>query len=171
MASASWSAQCCRPAGLNNTPLVAIALGSNLGDRDAHLDFAISRLSSLLTGLRLSSRYDTAPVDVPGEQPRYLNAAAAGWTTMPPLELLRALQQIEVDRGRDRPYRNAPRTLDVDLILYGDLVLSDERLVVPHPRFRERAFVLEPLAEIVPELVDPISGLTVGELRARLDRE
>jgi 2-amino-4-hydroxy-6-hydroxymethyldihydropteridine diphosphokinase len=149
---------------LNKHPVVAIALGSNLGDRHAHLDYAVSRLARLLSGLRQSSRYDTAPVDVIGEQPTFLNAAVVGTTELGPHELLDELQAIEAERGRDRPFRNAPRTLDLDLLLFGDLVVSDPELEVPHPRFRERRFVLEPLAEIAPDLVDPVSGLTVKEL-------
>jgi 2-amino-4-hydroxy-6-hydroxymethyldihydropteridine diphosphokinase len=153
---------------LNSTPLVAIALGSNLGDRDAHLDFALSRLGHLLTHITASSRYDTAPVDVVGEQPMYLNAAVVGRTALAPHDLLRALQAIEADRGRERPYPNAPRTLDVDLILFGDVVIADAELVVPHARFRERAFVLEPLAEIAPDLVDPVSGQSMAALLSGL---
>jgi len=156
---------------LSRTPtLVAIALGTNLGDRDAHLDFATARLSALLTDLRVSSRHDTTPVDVVGVQPRYLNAAAVGTTTLDPHDLLRELQRIEADRGRERPFANAPRTLDVDLILYGHLVLDDDTLSVPHPRFRERRFVLEPLAEIAPAMIDPVSGETVAALALLLQR-
>ncbi len=155
---------------MNSTTVVAIALGSNLGDRDAHLDVAVSRLSQLLSDISVSSRHDTAPVGVVGEQPRYLNAALVGRTSLAPHALLRELQAIEEAAGRERPYLNAPRTIDVDLILYGQSVVDDEALVVPHPRFRERAFVLEPLAEIAPDLVDPVSGLTVVELLARLRR-
>ena len=153
---------------MNNIARVAVALGSNLGDRDAHLDFAVSRLSTLLADAHFSSRHETAPVDVVGRQPTFLNAAVVGLTRLPPLDLLRALQQVELERGRERPYANAPRTLDLDLILYGDLVTADERLVVPHARFRGRAFVLEPLAEVAPDLVDPVTGLTIRELLARL---
>jgi 2-amino-4-hydroxy-6-hydroxymethyldihydropteridine diphosphokinase len=155
---------------LNNSPLVAIALGSNLGDRDAHFDFAVSRLASVLTDARISSRYDTAPVDVIGEQPIFMNAAIVGRTDVPPHDLLRELQQIEAARGRERPYVNAPRTLDLDLILYGSLVLEDDLLVLPHPRFRERTFVLEPLVEVAPDLVDPVTGLSIAALLARLRR-
>lgn len=153
---------------MNNTTIVAIALGSNLGDRDAHLDFAVSRLSQFLSDLTVSSRYDTAPVDVVGDQPTYLNAALVGGTVLDPHALLRELQAIELADGRERPYANAPRTLDVDLILYGQSIVDELGLVVPHPRFRERAFVLEPLAEVAPDLVDPVTGLTVRALLARL---
>lgn len=168
MASASWSAKCCRPAGLSSAVLVAIALGSNLGDRHAHLDFAVARLSALLSDIRFSSRYDTAPVGVVGEQPTYLNAAIVGRTALDPHDLLHEVRAIEEANGRERPYPNAPRTLDVDVILYGDLRLSDEELTLPHPRFRERSFVLEPLAEIAPEMIDPVTGLAIEALRRRL---
>ena len=85
-----------------------------------------------------------------------------GETALSPRALLDALLAIERERGRERPYPNAPRTLDLDLILFGDAVIDEPGLVVPHPRFRERRFVLEPLAEIAPDLVDPVSGLTVA---------
>lgn len=153
---------------MSRTASVAIALGSNLGDRDAHLDFALARLAVLLPDLHASSRYDTAPVDVDQQQPRYLNAAVVGHTTLAPRDLLLAMQNIESERGRIRPYTNAPRTLDLDLILYDDTIIDDEHLAVPHPRFRLRTFVLQPLAEIAPEMVDPVSGLTVQALLVRL---
>ena len=153
---------------MSSSAQVAIALGSNLGDRGAHLDFAVSRLSQILGSTRASSRSDTAPVGVAGEQPRYLNAAVVGSTTLTAHELLAAMQAIEAERGRRRPFVNAPRTLDLDLVLYGDAIVSDAVLTVPHPRFRERAFVLEPLAEIAPEMVDPVSGLTVRALAEQL---
>ena len=101
-------------------------------------------------------------------QPAYLNGAAVGVTPLQPADLLEHLLIVEEERGRQRPFRNAPRTLDLDLILYGDRVVQTETVTVPHPRFRERAFVLEPLAEIAPALIDPVSGLSVGELCRRL---
>jgi 2-amino-4-hydroxy-6-hydroxymethyldihydropteridine diphosphokinase len=156
---------------LNSITPVAIALGSNLGDRDAHLEFALRHLASILDHLRSSSRVDTAPAGVPGDQPRFLNAAAIGTTTLPPQALLDALLGIETARGRERPYPSAPRTLDLDLILFGDQVIDTERLHVPHPRFRERRFVLAPLAEIAPGWRDPVSGWTVEELLSRLPPE
>ena len=146
---------------------VAIALGSNLGDRQAHLDFAIRRLRALLEGATASPVIDTEPVGV-GPQPRFLNAALAGWTVLPPRALLDALQDLERARGRTRPHAGAARTLDLDLILYGDSRIDEPDFVVPHPRFRERRFVLEQLAAIAPDLRDPVTGLTVGELFARL---
>jgi 2-amino-4-hydroxy-6-hydroxymethyldihydropteridine diphosphokinase len=144
---------------------VAVALGSNLGDRRAHLDFAVSRLHSLLGSLRVSSYYDTDPLGVPGDQPSFLNGAAVGETSMSARALLDALLAIEQQDGRERPFPGAARTLDLDLILYGSLVTDEPGLIVPHPRFRERLFVLQPLAEIAPELVDPVTGQTVGLLR------
>ena len=143
---------------------VAIALGSNVGDRRAHLDHAVSALRVLLTRLVVSRYYDTVPVGASGPQAMYLNAAAVGETTLTARALLDALLAIEQERGRERPYVNAPRTLDLDLILLGDAVVDEPGLVVPHPRFLERRFVLEPLAAVAPELRDPVSGKTVGEL-------
>ncbi len=146
------------------TVIVAVAMGSNLGDRKAHLEFACSHLKLLLSNLRVSSFRDTVPVDVPTAQPTFLNGAAVGETRLSAGDLLTALQEIEWARGRERPHQNAPRTLDLDLILFGDCILKRPGLLVPHPRFRDRRFVLEPLAEIAPDLKDPVTGKTVGEL-------
>jgi 2-amino-4-hydroxy-6-hydroxymethyldihydropteridine diphosphokinase len=145
---------------------VAIALGSNLGDRRAHLDFAVAKLRALLRRVAVSRYHDTVPVGVTGPQPLYLNAAATGETTLAARDLLAALLAIEDARGRERPFPSAPRTLDLDLILYGGSVIDQPGLVVPHPRFRERRFVLEPLAEIAPEMTDPATGRTIAELLA-----
>jgi 2-amino-4-hydroxy-6-hydroxymethyldihydropteridine diphosphokinase len=142
----------------------AIALGSNLGDRRAHLDYAVRRLSEFLRDLRVSSYIDTEPVGMPPAAPPFLNAAAVGETTLSPRALLDALLDIERARGRERPFVNAPRTLDLDLVLFGDAVVEEPGLTVPHPRFRGRRFVLEPLAEIAPGLVDPVSGRSIADL-------
>jgi 2-amino-4-hydroxy-6-hydroxymethyldihydropteridine diphosphokinase len=147
---------------------VAVALGSNLGDRAAHLDHAVSRLQSVIRGLRVSRYHETAPVGVTGPQPLYLNAVAVGQTRLTPQALLDVMLAIERERGRARPHPNAPRTLDLDLILFGDLVSDEAGLTIPHPRFRERRFVLEPLVEVAPELVDPVTRLTVRELLERM---
>lgn len=145
---------------------VVIALGSNVGDRRAHLDHAVSALRALLSNPAVSRYYDTVPVGASGPQAMYLNAVVVGDTALAPRALLDALLAIEQERGRERPYANAPRTLDLDLILMGDVVLGEPGLVVPHPRFRERRFVLEPLAAVAPGLRDPVSGRTAAELLA-----
>jgi 2-amino-4-hydroxy-6-hydroxymethyldihydropteridine diphosphokinase len=146
----------------------AISLGSNLGDRRAHLDYAVSRLRHLFTNLRVSRYQDTDPVGVPDHQPLFLNAAAVGETALGARDLLDALLAVERERGRERPFPGAARTLDLDLVLYGSLVTDEPGLIVPHPRFRERLFVLGPLAEIAPDLVDPVTGSSVAELLAQL---
>jgi 2-amino-4-hydroxy-6-hydroxymethyldihydropteridine diphosphokinase len=142
---------------------IAIALGSNLGDRDGRLREALARLRSAVSNLRASTFHDTEPVGV-GDQPRFLNAAAVGRTTLSARELLSTLLELERQLGRVRPYPGAPRPIDLDLILYGTSVMDEEGLVVPHPRFRERLFVLEPLAEVAPDWIDPVTGRTVQEL-------
>jgi len=146
----------------------AVSLGSNLGDRRAHLDYAVSRLRTLFTNLRVSSYQDTDPVGVPDHQPLFLNAAAVGDTALGARSLLDALLAIERERGRERPFPGAARTLDLDLVLYGNLVTDEPGLIVPHPRFRERLFVLGPLVEIAPDLVDPVTGSRVADLLALL---
>ena len=124
---------------------VVVALGSNLGDRRAHLDWAVDRLRDLLSDLRVSSYIETEPVGVPDAQPPYLNAVVVGTATTRAEALLAELLRLEGERGRVRNAPLAARTLDLDLILYGDLILDRAALTLPHPRFRERRFVLEPL--------------------------
>jgi 2-amino-4-hydroxy-6-hydroxymethyldihydropteridine diphosphokinase len=148
---------------------VAVALGSNLGDRARILEEAAARLRALIDHLVVSSCHDTPPVGV-GDQPRFLNAAATGSTSLTARGLLQALLAVERGFGRERPFAGAPRTLDLDLIFYGGTVIDEPGLHVPHPRFRERAFVLDPLSEIAPDWVDPVTGLTVAALRDRLTR-
>lgn len=146
---------------------IAVGLGSNLGDRAAYLTLAAARLHAVLEAVIVSAFLETAP-EGGVDQPPYLNAAAVGYSAADPREILRRLLSIETEAGRERPYPGAPRTLDIDLILAGDLVVQRPGLEVPHPRFRRRRFVLEPLAAIAPELVDPVSGRTVRELLAGL---
>ena len=146
---------------------VAIALGSNLGDRASHLAFAVDHLRTHLADLRVSSFIDTDPVGV-GEQPAFLNGAVAGSTQLSPRQLLEFLLTVERERGRHRPYEGAPRTLDLDLVLYDAAIIDEPGLSVPHPRFRDRAFVLAPLAEIAGTMRDPVTGLTVLELWQRI---
>lgn len=147
---------------------VVVALGSNLGDRRGHLEFAVERLRDVLDDLRVSDFIETEPFDVPDAQPPYLNAVVVGKTTLEPEALLDRLLAIERDRGRQRPSIRAARTLDLDLILYGDRVLDTPTLQVPHPRFRERAFVLGPLTALAPALRDPVTGRTIQELHSTL---
>ena len=147
---------------------VAIALGANLGDRRDLLQRAIAALRRQLDDVAVSSFHDTAPVGVPLPHPNYLNAALTGLTRLGPGDLLASLLEIERTLGRERPHVNAPRTIDLDLILYGDVQLDEPSLTIPHPRFRDRRFVLAPLAEIAPLWVDPRTGLTVEALLRRI---
>ena len=142
-----------------------IGLGANLGDRGTALAQAVRALASLPATrlVQVSGLYASAPIDAGG--PDYLNAVAELSTQLAPLALLDALQAIEQAAGRERPYRNAPRTLDLDLLLHGDHAMACERLTLPHPRMGERAFVLLPLAEIAPGLVTQAQMEDVGDQR------
>jgi 2-amino-4-hydroxy-6-hydroxymethyldihydropteridine diphosphokinase len=146
---------------------VAIAFGSNLGDREKHLRDAARQVAAFVHDLRLSSFHDTDPVGV-GPQPRFLNAAAVGTTDLEARAVLDRLLAIEASLGRQRPYAGAPRTVDLDLLLYDDAVIDEAGLILPHPRFRERRFVLAPLAEVAPEWIDPVTGKSVTTLLAEL---
>jgi 2-amino-4-hydroxy-6-hydroxymethyldihydropteridine diphosphokinase len=151
-------------------PVIAfIGLGGNLGDALATVRQAIAWMAELPgTQLLQASRiYRSAPVDAGG--PDYFNAVARIGTRLSAPQLLAELQRLELRAGRERPYRNAPRTLDLDLLLYGDARIASAVLTVPHPRMRERAFVLLPLAELAPEGVDPrelaaVSGQRIAPL-------
>jgi len=135
-----------------------IGIGGNLGDARATVEDALRRLAQLpdTTLSAQSHLYRTAPIDAGGDD--YVNAVAQLDTTLTPHVLLNALQGIELAHGRERPYRNAPRTLDLDILLYGDLQLADDVLTLPHPRMALRAFVLIPLLEIAPCAVIPGIG-------------
>lgn len=151
---------------------VYIALGSNLGDREATLREALRRLAELPDTqlVRESSFTETAPVDSPPDAGLFLNGAAWLKTALSPRELLNSLLQIERAMGRDRSGqpRNAPRTLDLDLLLYADRIINEEDLQVPHPRMTERAFVLWPLLQIASRLTDPRTGEPFAEAYHRL---
>ncbi|WP_462389787.1 2-amino-4-hydroxy-6-hydroxymethyldihydropteridine diphosphokinase [Acidovorax sp. Q11] len=133
--------------------LAYVGLGANLGEREAALRQALAALGQCpgTRVLRVSPLYGSAPVDASG--PDYLNAVAEVATTLAPEALLQALQAIEQSAGRERPYRNAPRTLDLDILWFGDQVIHTPTLTAPHPRMAERAFVLHPLADLVPDRV------------------
>jgi dihydropteroate synthase len=141
---------------------IAIGLGANLGDARATLAWALQQLQAhpRVTLQQVSSLYRTRPVDAEG--PDYLNAVALLHTSLEPEALLKLLQALEQQAGRERPYRNAPRTLDLDLLLYGQRVLNSPTLTLPHPRMHLRRFVLEPLAEVAPHLQVPSKGSAIS---------
>ena len=144
---------------------VFVGLGANLGDARSTLTQALASIAAL-PGTRVlgrSSMYRTAPVDATG--PDFVNCVAELDTRLSAEQLLRALQGIEQAHGRERPYRNAPRTLDLDILVYGDQLIDTAHLTVPHPRLHQRAFVLQPLAELAFDLVVPGRG-PVGALAA-----
>jgi len=149
--------------------VVVVAFGSNVGQRREQILAAAEQVAAFLSNFRLSAIVETAPVGAGLEHdPLYLNAVGVGESQLSPGELLARLQAIERAAGRTRPYPNAPRTLDLDLILSGDEVLDTGAVRLPHPRFRERRFVLGPLVELAPDLRDPVTGLTARDLLARV---
>ena len=146
---------------------VYLGLGSNLGDRQGNLLRAVELLSQWGQIEELSSLYETEPVGYLN-QPPFLNAACQLTTTLTAEELLAVAKNIEAALGRIQSFRNAPRPIDIDILFYGEQVINSPHLTIPHPRLEERAFVLVPLAEIAPDLVHPVSGLTVQEMMQRL---
>jgi 2-amino-4-hydroxy-6-hydroxymethyldihydropteridine diphosphokinase len=156
-----------------SSSLALIGLGSNLGDREATLKGAIAALGHT-PGLFLrsvSSFHETEPVGGPAGQGMFLNAVVEIETTLDPFALLKILQEIEARFGRIRTVHWGERTLDLDLLLFGDEIINTPELSVPHPRFRTRRFVLEPLAEVAPWAVDPVTKRTIDEILTELDQK
>jgi 2-amino-4-hydroxy-6-hydroxymethyldihydropteridine diphosphokinase len=148
---------------------IAIALGSNVGDREQYLKDAVASLSPFVSNIHLSRLIETDPVDMADQQRRVVNAAATGETTLSARDLLERMLDIELQLGRTRPHPGAARTVDLDLILYGrDVIDEQPSLIVPHPRFRDRRFVLEPLADVAAHWTDPVTGLTIAQLLENL---
>jgi 2-amino-4-hydroxy-6-hydroxymethyldihydropteridine diphosphokinase len=147
---------------------VYLGLGSNLGDRDANLRAALERLGQCVRINRVSSVYETEPLLVE-DQPRFHNLACSGQTSLDPLSLLAALKGIERDLGRVPGPRYGPRLIDIDILLFDDLILATPELTIPHPAMLERAFALIPLAEIAPSQRHPVARETIEELASRLD--
>jgi 2-amino-4-hydroxy-6-hydroxymethyldihydropteridine diphosphokinase len=147
---------------------IYLSLGSNLGDREALLRAAIERLEDAEVQIqRRSAVYETEPQDL-RDQPWFMNLVVQAETALFPMQLLARAQKIERDLGRRRLNPGGPRSIDIDILLYGSAVIHTSQLEIPHPRFPQRRFVLEPLAEIAPDLRHPVTGKTVGEMLAEI---
>jgi 2-amino-4-hydroxy-6-hydroxymethyldihydropteridine diphosphokinase len=149
---------------MSATPVMAcVALGANLGDAVATVQQALRDVAALPDTqlFKASSLYRSAPYEAQG--PDFINAVALIHTQLSPVALLHALQSLELQSGRERPFKNAPRTLDLDLIFHGDVALATPELTLPHPRWHERAFVLQPLAAVWPERVSDLQLVTVQD--------
>jgi 2-amino-4-hydroxy-6-hydroxymethyldihydropteridine diphosphokinase len=142
---------------------VYLSLGSNVGDRAANLKMAVDRLGRIGKVVAVSSFYETEPVEVTA-QPWFLNCALLMETERMPGQLLSEILGLEQEMGRQRGQSKGPRNIDIDILLFGDSIIEDERLSIPHPAMQQRRFVLEPLAEIAPEAMHPVLQRTVREL-------
>jgi 2-amino-4-hydroxy-6-hydroxymethyldihydropteridine diphosphokinase len=153
---------------LTVTDVVLIALGTNLGDREQNLAAAKSALLPKIHIERESSIYETAPWGYE-DQPDFLNQVIEVVTDLRPRPLLRYLKKVEEEMGRLKTFRNGPRLIDLDILFYGQKVIKRPDLKIPHPRLQDRAFVLVPLAELVPDLVHPVLGESIKDLLAKID--
>jgi 2-amino-4-hydroxy-6-hydroxymethyldihydropteridine diphosphokinase len=147
--------------------VVYLSLGSNVGERAANLQLAIEKLGDVGSVMTVSSFYETEPVET-GPQPWFLNCAVKFDTEKMPRQLIAAILNLEQGMGRQRRQEKSPRTIDIDILLFGSSIIEIPSLTVPHPRMHERRFVLEPLAEIAPEVRHPVFKRTIRELREAL---
>lgn len=144
---------------------VVLGLGSNLGDRRRNLRRAVGELGAIVRVVRISSLYDTDPVGSPAGAPSFLNIVIVGVSALPADVLLQRIHAIEAMMGRRRSVPNAPRTIDIDIVLYGAVLRRSVAPLVPHPRYTSREFVLAPLRELGLPWVDPVSGVSLAGLR------
>jgi|HubBroStandDraft_6_1064221.scaffolds.fasta_scaffold07105_9 2-amino-4-hydroxy-6-hydroxymethyldihydropteridine diphosphokinase len=146
---------------------VYLSLGSNVGEREAQLRDAETRLAAVGRVVAVSSFYETEPVEFT-QQPWFLNCALALETSKTPQQLIAAILRIEEEMGRQRVQKKGPRSIDIDILLFDDVILDSPELTIPHPALQQRRFVLEPLAEIAPEVLHPVLKKTIRELRDAL---
>jgi len=150
--------------------VIYLALGSNLGDREANLRLARLSLAPQVQVLAASPIYETAPWGYL-DQPPFLNQVLQAASDLSPIDLLAHLKQIEEQMGRKPNFKNGPRLVDLDILFYHDQVINQDGLVIPHPLLAERAFVLVPLADLAPDLRHPVLGLTAVEMLASINRD
>ncbi len=151
---------------------IFLSIGSNIGVREKNLQFAVDHLHRTLSDMKVSSVYETSAVDVDA-QPDFLNAVVSGFTTLKPFSFLKEISLIESAAGRDRTSgtRRGPRTLDIDILLFGNIILNEPALTIPHPRMKQRLFVLVPLIEISPDIIDPAGRDPLRELLAGIPEQ